>query len=108
SKVFAAIGREIPAGMAMGIERAAGLVDAAVSGLATSATLGVSVAGTAPALTAPAASFVPQGRAGGTTVQSLNLTVQGADLDFRNPSAAARQLLVHIRDGLRDLDREQM
>ncbi|MFI7643745.1 hypothetical protein [Nonomuraea sp. NPDC049400] len=39
SRVFAAIGRQIPAGMALGIDRASGLVESAVQGLAGMATV---------------------------------------------------------------------
>jgi phage-related protein len=41
SKVFAKLGRELPAGMALGITQASGLVESAIAGLATSATIGV-------------------------------------------------------------------
>jgi phage-related protein len=71
SKVFMRLGRELPAGMALGIERASGLVETAIAGLATTATVGVTGMGGA----AFAGGAMPVG-GGGVVIQNLNLTFQ--------------------------------
>jgi phage-related protein len=72
SKVFAKLGRELPAGMALGITQASGLVESAIAGLATAATVGVGGMMATPAY-AGASPGAP--RAGGGNVYQITVNV---------------------------------
>lgn len=121
SKLFAELGKFIPAGMALGIDSASNLVSDAARRMADLATISVqptlSLAGgpstgpaPMPALSGVAAPVATGTSRGGQAMAAgdlvVNLTVNGADWNFRNSSVAARQLLKEIREGLRQLDRE--
>jgi hypothetical protein len=116
SKVFAGIGTQLSAGLAVGMDKSAGLVTAAADRMAAAASFDVSggtlsLATAGPTLGAGFATAPPQSgtrSGGGAVIETFNLNLNGADLNLRNPGQAARELLVHIRAGLRDLDREQM
>ncbi|GAA3039744.1 hypothetical protein GCM10017559_80130 [Streptosporangium longisporum] len=113
SKVFAAIGKQLPAGLAIGIDAGEPMVAAATERMAGVASA-FAVPDVAPAGAAfgaasagglgAAAAGVSTG-GGGVTIQGdLVMQVEGV-LDPSRPDAY-RTLLVQLRNGLRDLDRE--
>jgi hypothetical protein len=82
--------------MALGIEKASGLVESAVQGLAGTASI---AATTDVSVASP--------NAGGITVAGdLVLPVDGLILDLRKPDQAVRQFLQQVREGLRSLEKE--
>jgi phage-related protein len=115
SKVFAAIGKELPAGLAIGMDVGAPMVEAASKNLAATAVDAFplpAITGPSPAsefggtFGAPALTGTPvSGRAGGgVTIENLNVTVQGV-LDPSNPMSY-RRLIEQLREELRQLEQE--
>ncbi|WP_101791033.1 phage tail protein [Nonomuraea indica] len=116
SKVFAAIGREIPVGLMVGVDAKAGLATDAVARLgqaasdafAASVNLPELAAETSvPAFTGTFASSAREGAAvatpaGGITIE--NITVQGV-LDPSNP-VSYRRMVEQLREAIRQLERE--
>lgn len=108
SKLFRdKVGQFIPAGVAEGILGNTGVVQSASRQMADAALVSaVGPMGVAPAaaaaVTAPT-SAAPAG--GGLHIAQLSLNMQGI-VDLRQPSQAARQFLVEVREGLRRLEME--
>jgi phage-related protein len=111
SKLFAAIGKELPAGLAIGMDVGAPMVEAASKGLAAAAVdafplpalVGASPAGEfGGAFGAPVLTGTPRG---GVTIENLIVTVQGV-LDERDPMST-RRIAERIRQAIIDLEQER-
>jgi phage-related protein len=108
SKLFAAIGEQLPPGLVLGIDHRLPMVEAASQRMAA-ATVGAfdDLASPAPAFTGTFAASPAAGAAsgGGVTLHGdLVLHMQGV-IDPSRPDAW-RQVLVQVREGLRELERE--
>lgn len=101
------VGAEIPAGVAVGVTRNLGVVKSAAQQMVDAAVVGVTPATmNSPALIPGGdASTGASGSGRGLHIGQLTLQLQGI-VDLRNPSAAARQFLLDVREGLRRLEGE--
>jgi phage-related protein len=114
SKVFAAIGKEIPAGLAIGMDVGAPMIEAASKNLAATAVDAFplpAITGPSPAsefggtFGAPVLTGTPVAAGGGVTIENLNVSVQGV-LDPSNPSSY-RRMIESIEQALIGLQNER-
>jgi hypothetical protein len=105
SRLFAAIGKQLPAGLVVGMDAGQPMVQAAAERMA-SVTDAFTAPSSAPAFTgsfgAGTASSPASAAAGGVTIE--NIHVQGV-LDPNDPSSY-RRMVEGIRGAIRDLERE--